>query len=106
MKALLLCLLILSNCPAWSQPSTVEQIVSSIEPEKWYQGSDVRDAISQILLIAQDEIRATAEQAVIAATTELVKQNTAARAELEAWKWGAIGATAAFLIALILSFVK
>jgi len=73
---LLVCLLILFTSPTWSEPLTPEQVVSSIEPTKWYLGSDVRDTMSQVLTLAQDSIQTTTNEAVRAATTSLVTMNT------------------------------
>ena len=71
------------------QAPTREQILSSIDPNNWYSGSDVRDCVSGIFLIADDEIRLAYQQgvnqgAVMAAVPLLV-----ANAGLQAWQDGA-----------------
>ena len=68
------------------QAPTREQILSSIDPNNWYSGSDVRDCVSGIFLIADDEIRLAyqqgAEYGAAAAAVPLLVVN----AGLRAWK--------------------
>ncbi|MCK9282559.1 MAG: hypothetical protein M0P71_18235 [Melioribacteraceae bacterium] len=50
----------------------MEAILSLIDPSLWFQGSDVRDALGQIIQIANDSIKATAETAANEAVKEAV----------------------------------
>jgi hypothetical protein len=63
----------------------MEAILSLINPELWFKGSDVRDALGQIIQIANDSITATAEkaadEAVKAAVTPIKADLAAANIE-------------------------
>jgi hypothetical protein len=83
----LLLLLLLTAWPTLvrsEEPLTPEQIVSSIDPNLWYPGSQVRDALLQVMVIGRAEIKSTSEAAVKTAVTPLkaeVAQRTVERDE-------------------------
>lgn len=114
----MLCLLLLSLM-AWPMPaqsttsSTPEQIVSAIDPALWYPGSQVRDALLQVIQIGQEEIRRTAEEAVKVAVAPLLADNAQLAIERDLYKakyeeaanalgWGIIGGGAAGLLLTLL----
>ncbi len=68
------------------QPLTPEQIVSSIDPNLWYLGSDVQVAMLQVILIGQEEVKRTAEEAVKAAVTPLKAENAQLKVERDEYE--------------------
>lgn len=67
-------------------PLTPEQIVSAIDPEMWYLGSDVQAAMLELLLIGEQEIKRTAEEAVKAAVTPILADNAQLTVERDEYK--------------------
>jgi hypothetical protein len=99
MRRILICLLILWTLPAWAQQSSVEEIVSLIEPGKWYLGSDVQVAMRDLLTIAQEETQATVVESVNAAVAPYRITVDLMEWELKWWKvgfWAAVAAAAGF----------
>ncbi len=102
-KALLLVMLVLSY-PAWptdqppasTLPLTREEIVSTLGSSTWYQGSDVADAIWQVVLIARVQLDQTAKAAAEAAVAPYKVEVAKLRLELTIWKVAAfvLGAAA------------
>lgn len=126
-KALVVLLLLLTVLlPIWSeQPPTaplppdvqlrLEQIVSSIDPQMWYLGSDVRVALLDLMTIALEEQQRTVDEAVSAATAPLLEEGKRAVAtigkmerEARVLKWalvGASGITILMAVSMISAFV-
>jgi len=90
-RALMLCLLLMS-LTAWPMPaqsitsSTPEQNASEIDPAMWYLGSDVRDMLSQVIAIGQEEIRRTAEEAVKTAVAPLLADKAQLTSERDGYR--------------------
>lgn len=84
--------LLLMSLTAWPMPAqstmplTPEQIVSAIDPGMWYQGSDVRAALLQVITIGQEEIRRTAEEAVKTAVAPLLADKAQLTTERDGYK--------------------
>ena len=69
---LLMLLICLITPMTFGQLLTPEEIDSMIQPEMLYQGSDVRDALKEIIAAAQAEIKRASEEAVRAAVAPLL----------------------------------
>ena len=86
-----LCLLLMS-LTAWptlgqsTTSSTPEQIVSGIDPAMWYLGSDVQDALRQVIALGQEEIRSTAEEAVKTAVAPLLADKAQLTTERDGYR--------------------
>jgi hypothetical protein len=64
---------------------SVEEILESIDPDLYYQGSIIRQAITELILLYEQIIEDTAKEAVAKEVRELLIKI----AGLEAWKEGA-----------------
>jgi len=103
----LLTLLTAFPMPARSaEPLTAEQIVSVIDSGMWYQGSDVRAALFQVIQIGQQEIKQTAEEAVKAAVVPLEAEISRQKAEKEFWQVAGITAGAGLALDIVIRLVS
>lgn len=102
--------LLLLTIPMFAQQSRVDEIVSSIEPQKWYLGSAVQDAMRDLLMIQAEEqdqtSLETAEEAVkphLIYETQLQEDLAAEKFRKKAWRAVGVAGIIAAIIATIVA---